>query len=165
MKNIVNSAFRVLKNVPLWVAEHPLGLDELVQGFQSVTSGDKAKITGIVGMGGSGKTTLAKELFNRNFSSFDRCSFVSDVRDAASRSALPDKQKKLLNDLGVHHLPFDSVDEGMAVLANRLSSHRALIVLDDVDHIDQLNALSPKYGYCNVPGIGCPAIVGPLLHL
>ncbi|GLJ33978.1 hypothetical protein SUGI_0683380 [Cryptomeria japonica] len=56
-------------------------------------------------MGGSRKTTLAKELFNRIFSSFDRCSFVSDVRDAACR--------KLLKDLGADHLSFDSVDEGL----------------------------------------------------
>ncbi|GLJ34003.1 hypothetical protein SUGI_0683870 [Cryptomeria japonica] len=95
-------------------------------------------------MGGSGKTTLAKELFNRNFSSFQRCSFISEVRDAALKNALLQKQKKLLKDLGVHHLPFDSVDEGKAILANRFSSHRAFIILDDVDHIDQLNALLPN---------------------
>ncbi|XP_059064075.1 disease resistance protein Roq1-like [Cryptomeria japonica] len=144
LKNIVTCALKVMKSVPLWVAEHPLGLDEMVKGFQSVASEGNVKITGIVGMGGSGKTTLAKELFNINFSSFERCSFVSDVRDAASRNALLDKQKKLLTDLGVHHLSFDSVDEGKAVLGNRLGSHRGLIVLDDVDHIDQLNALLPN---------------------
>ncbi|XP_057814294.2 disease resistance protein TAO1 isoform X2 [Cryptomeria japonica] len=144
LKNIVNCTFQIMKKVPLWVAEHPLGLDELIQGFESVAGEEKVKIMGIAGIGGSGKTTLAKELFNRNFSSFERCSFVFDVRDAASRNALSDKQKKLLADLGVHDLPFDSVDEGKIILANRLSSHRALIVLDDVDHIDQLNALLPN---------------------
>ncbi|XP_057856507.2 disease resistance protein Roq1-like [Cryptomeria japonica] len=145
LKNIVNCAIKIMKKKgPLWVTDRPVGLDELVQGFESVAGEETVKITGIVGMGGSGKTTLAKELFNRNFSSFERCSFVFDVREAASRNALPDKQKKLLADLGVHHSPFDHVDEGKVILANRLSSHRALIVLDDVDHIDQLNALLPN---------------------
>ncbi|GLJ10177.1 hypothetical protein SUGI_0123460 [Cryptomeria japonica] len=138
VNNILHSVFELTKKNPF------VGLDELVQGFESVAEEEKVKITGIVGMGGSGKTTLAKELFERNFSSFERYSFVFDVREAASRSALPGKQKKLLADLGVHHSPFDHVDEGKVILANRLSSHRALIVLDDVDHIDQLNALLPN---------------------
>ncbi|GLJ11152.1 hypothetical protein SUGI_0144590 [Cryptomeria japonica] len=76
-------------------------------------------------MGGSGKTTLDKELYNGNFSSFKRCSFVFDVRDATSRNFLCEKKKKLLADLGVHHFPFDNGDEGKVVLANRLSAHQA----------------------------------------
>ncbi|GLJ34185.1 hypothetical protein SUGI_0687090 [Cryptomeria japonica] len=144
LKNIVNCAIKVMKMVSLPVAEHPQGLDDLVEGFKSVASKEKVQITGILGMGGSGKTTLAKELFNWNFSSFDRCSFVFDVRDAASRYALAKKQKKLLRDLGVDHLPFDHVDEGKAVLGNRLGSHQVLIVLDDIDHVDQLNTLLPN---------------------
>ncbi|GLJ45358.1 hypothetical protein SUGI_0954730 [Cryptomeria japonica] len=144
LKSIVNCALKIMKKTPLWVAEHPLGLDELVQGFESVAREETVDIRGIVGMGGSGKTTLAKELFNRNLSLFGRCSFVFDVRDAASRKALPDKQKKLLADLGVRHEPFDHVDEGKVFLADHLSSHQVLIVLDDVDHIDQLNTLLPN---------------------
>ncbi|KAH9296778.1 hypothetical protein KI387_028460 [Taxus chinensis] len=94
-------------------------------------------------MGGAGKTKFSKELFNRKCSSFDCGSFVSEVRDAASKNALYEKKKKLLKDLGATDLSFDYVDEGNIILANHLSSLRVLIILDDMDHRDQLDALLP----------------------
>ncbi|GLJ51686.1 hypothetical protein SUGI_1098410 [Cryptomeria japonica] len=43
---------------------------------------EKANVVGIFGMGGVGKTTLAKELFNQNRSKYRRASFLFDVREA-----------------------------------------------------------------------------------
>ncbi|XP_057843449.2 disease resistance protein RPV1 [Cryptomeria japonica] len=95
-------------------------------------------------MGGCGKTTIARELYNRKFSAFDNCSFLSNVREDNS---LHELQKKLLEDL-VHlrNLPFKDISQGKSILAGRLRSLRVLIVLDDVDHVNQLNALLPEKG-------------------
>ncbi|GLJ27314.1 hypothetical protein SUGI_0536070 [Cryptomeria japonica] len=163
-KSITYCVVKEIKKVSFVVAEHPVGLDEIVRDFESTTlqfdrSHQNVQIVGIWGMGGSGKTTLAKKLYNNIYPSMEKASLILDVRDAANRNLLCDKQKKLLEDLGFKSLSVDNVEEGKAILANQLRSIRALIVLDDVDHIDQLNALLPSQRSKSLIGSGTLIIV------
>ncbi|XP_057869576.2 TMV resistance protein N [Cryptomeria japonica] len=149
LKNIVNIVLKEINNVPLVVANHPVGLEEILQDFerntfQSVQEGG-VRIVGIWGMGGSGKTTLAKKLYNERSLSMERSSFIFDVRDSAAKNMLHNKQIELLKCLGVkkEDRKFENIEQGKAILTKHLRSVRVLIVLDDVDHVDQLDALLP----------------------
>ncbi|GLJ07643.1 hypothetical protein SUGI_0071620 [Cryptomeria japonica] len=70
-KNMVNIVLKEIRDVQLVVAKHPVGLDEAVEDFENtlqlVSSDQGVQIVGIWGMGGSGKITLAKELYNKRF--------------------------------------------------------------------------------------------------
>ncbi|CAN6446077.1 unnamed protein product [Victoria cruziana] len=121
-----------------YVVGHESHLEKLM-GAIALESND-VRMMGIHGMGGIGKTTLAKAICNQLLSGFEACSFLSDVR---SKDKIESLQQQLLNDVFGRDESHDITDKsrGIAVIKERIGTKRVLIVLDDVDHRNQLGAL------------------------
>jgi hypothetical protein len=140
-----------VKKTPMDVAKYPTGLDEKVRDFENKIlrqhqqhSGSKAQVVGIVGFGGVGKTTLAKELFNLKSSDYNRSCFLDDVREKVKSGSLISLQSDLLKRLTGSNLLISNKDEGTRMLRKHLSSQQILLILDDVDSVDQVDALLPN---------------------
>eukprot|EP00253_Pinus_taeda_P001683 PITA_01683 len=143
VQEVVQQVVKKARKLPLDVAKYPTGLDEKIKDVDRTLSlqqqSEKATVLGIVGFGGVGKTTLAKQFFNRERSNYSRSCFLFDVR---SRN-LPSLQSSLLMELIKLKEPINSVAEGIEKLKEKLKtvSQPYLIILDDIDDIDQMDAL------------------------
>ncbi|XP_058217974.1 disease resistance protein RPV1-like [Rhododendron vialii] len=100
-------------------------------------------IAAICGMGGIGKTTIAKFLYNLNFSRFQGSSFLANVREISKQQdGLLCLQRQLVSDiLKGRKEKISNVDEGIVKIKDALHFKRVLVILDDVDKLEQLYAV------------------------
>jgi len=146
IKDIVENATRVLHKADLFIADNPVGLESRVQDviqLLDIQRSNDVLLLGIWGMGGIGKTTLGKAIYNEIGRNFEGRSFLENVREVWEQNVGPiSLQKQILFDIcGERKTKIQNIESGKSILKDRLLYKRVLLVLDDVNTFDQLNAL------------------------
>jgi adenylate kinase family enzyme len=105
---------------------------------------DDVRMVGIWGMGGIGKTTISKAIYNQFFHSFEGKSFLANIRETSKNpDGLVRLQKQFISDiLKTDKIKVNNIDTGIAIIQERLRHRRVLVILDDVDQLEQLNAIA-----------------------
>ncbi|CAI0393483.1 unnamed protein product [Linum tenue] len=101
---------------------------------------------GIHGIGGIGKTTVATAVYNRVCARFDRHCFVEDVRETLERrDGIIALQNKIISGIVRKATHVSSDSEGIRMIKDRVSHHKVLIVLDDVDDKFKFDGILGKF--------------------
>ncbi|KAA8531869.1 hypothetical protein F0562_006414 [Nyssa sinensis] len=151
IQEIVQLIFKELRRVPLDVAKYEVGIDSHVNELIKLLYDDGLKdvrIVGICGMGGIGKTTIAKAVFNQIFDQFENYCFLGDVRENSENRGLAYLQEQLLNEiLKEKDMKIYNPDWGITMINNRLCRIKVLVVLDDVNELHQLEYLAGGHNW------------------
>jgi len=107
---------------------------EEIESLKNIGSND-VRTLGLWGMGGIGKTTLAKSLYAKHCSQFEYHCFLKNVREVSTKCGLKAVRYKLYSTL--LKLGPDAPYVETTILKRRLERAKCFIVLDDVATLEQ----------------------------
>ncbi|MED6157913.1 hypothetical protein PIB30_027842 [Stylosanthes scabra] len=129
-----------------FVAQHPVGVNSRVDHVIKLLNHRRSKdvgVLGISGIGGIGKTTIAKATYNKIHCDFETWCCLLDIKEKWKQiTCQVDLQNQLLSDVYANtKIKIRDIELGKTILKERLQHKRILLILDDVDDLAQLTAL------------------------
>ncbi|XP_025649478.1 disease resistance protein Roq1 isoform X2 [Arachis hypogaea] len=121
-----------------------VGIDSRVEGVINLIGLGLNDVRYMViwGMGGIGKTTIARAVFETIRSRFEVSCFLADVREHCEKKDTVHIQKQLLDQMNISSYAVYNKYDGRRIIQNSLCLKKVLLVLDDVNHEKQLEDLA-----------------------
>jgi len=139
---IVNRVQTLLDYQDFVITQFPIGLESHAEKVIRCIENHSTKVCmlGIWGMGGSGKTTFAKAIYNRIYRPFIGKSYIENIEKVRNPvyGTHVHLQEKLLYNVLKTDLEVESVAMGRTIIETELSRRKLLIVLEDVNEFGQL---------------------------
>jgi hypothetical protein len=130
------------------VAKHPIGMEPRVKDIKRLLNlGTRdVRAVGIYGMGGIGKSSLAKAVYNEICDAFEGNSFLSNLKESSEKpDGLIQLQNQLLSDILKMNSKIVNVDRGTNIIQRRIHGKKVLVILDDADDFGNLHMLVEKH--------------------
>ncbi|KAL4561638.1 hypothetical protein LXL04_033808 [Taraxacum kok-saghyz] len=153
IKEIVKDIYRRLHVTLRSTQPLLIGMDyhiNFVTSWVKDASSHNADILTILGIGGIGKTSLAKYVFALHWHEFHTSSYIEDInrRCDGKFNGLLDIQKQLCNDLSKRgSTEIHDVSVYTSKIENALARKKVFLILDDINSLKQLDALLGSKGF------------------
>ncbi|KAK3417820.1 hypothetical protein EUGRSUZ_H03796 [Eucalyptus grandis] len=147
IRKVTQKVFTELKKAYLAVSECLVRVDNHVIAIMEMIGAgtSETRIIGIHGMGGIGKTTTAKMIYNKLLDNFDNCCFLQDIRETSKGNGIQCSQNQLISVILKRKcVDIKDIHEGTQMIKERLFNKKVLLLFDDVEEANHINALVGK---------------------